>query len=124
MRKLYAAFLVGFSILFTACEKDQLINPETQAPLLQGDYLVFGSASTECAGPDCDKLFLLQGSKLYPDDMPYFSEKLVFSSNTLSPDKYKLSEQLLSKFPKYLLKHRNKTIGCPDCRDKGNFFRN
>jgi len=122
MRNICTSLLVALVMLFTSCGKDELINPESEAALLQGDYLVFGSAAPECDGINCAKLFLLQGNKLYPDDMIYLSETLKFDNNALPADKYNLAKQLLSKFPNYLRKHPNKTFGCPGCMDQEQLY--
>ena len=102
--------LIVMLLFLSSCTKDNLDNI---------DYFTFGNAFGMCQG-NCATFFLIKGGSIYPDDIDYYlGNSLKFKSEVMPTEKYNLAQELIEKFPYYLIKNPNKTFGCPDCADQG-----
>jgi len=103
----YIFFLL---VILFSCEKNDL-NPKVS--------LVFGEAYGFCAG-DCAHFFQIKDNSLYKDIIERYGIDLpTFDPTPLSDSDYEIANELIAKFPQYLLDNTNQTFGCPDCVDQG-----
>lgn len=110
-----AITILLFSI-FLSCHKEEI----TQVK--DSDYLIFGHFYKDCEGESCVETFLLTDGKLYEDTNDSYSRIQHFNFVELSNEKYKSSSDLLTLFPKRLLRERKRFFGCPDCSGQGGLY--
>jgi hypothetical protein len=108
--------IILFSVF--SCEDKGFVKP------IVPDSFSFGFAAGYCSG-DCAKFFLIQDGKLYADNMTQYSGydygTLAFQASPQPDSIYQAASQLLDNFPQYLMNHLNKSFGCPNCSDQGQF---
>jgi len=93
---LWVLFLLWLNLVFNnSCKKDK-------TPVaVSGGHFAFGTAYNECAG-NCARFFKIENGKLFPDNMNYYTDTLLFISAPMDNQKYLAAKPLLDNFPEYL----------------------
>lgn len=121
-KSIILSFLIVLVGALAACKKENQCVNQHQTESIR---LLFGHFYGECEGPNCIRIFKLQGSQLSEDTLDKYPTRQSFYSGNfinLSSDKYEKAKALRISFPVELLQEPNTIIGWPDVTDGGGLY--
>jgi len=121
-RRIWSWILLILLGLTTAnsCDKDPIATD-----FGKDGYFVFGYFYGFCAGPECIRIYKIQGDDLYEDIEKAYPERgRLYNGSFEKVENHHIDSisHLLSGFPEALLNDTNDVFGCPDCVDQGGIY--